>query len=62
MADDLAAGTLVAVMRDHRPVEFAVNAVYPHRRHLSGKVRLFIDLAARRLAAYREWIDPAAAE
>jgi len=28
------------------PVEFAMNAVYPHRHHLSAKMRGFIDLGS----------------
>ena len=49
---DLKAGRLVAVLEDYRPVEFAINAVYPHRHHLSAKVRSFIDLLAQRLAEH----------
>jgi DNA-binding transcriptional LysR family regulator len=44
---DLKAGRLVAVLTDYRPVAFAINAIYPHRRHLSAKVRCFLDLLAR---------------
>jgi DNA-binding transcriptional LysR family regulator len=47
VADDLAAGHLVSVLGDYLPVEFAINAFYPHRRHLSAKVRVFVDLLAR---------------
>lgn len=43
---DLDAGTLVEVLPDYRPIEFTINAVYPHRHHLSAKVRTFIDLLA----------------
>ena len=41
--DDLEAGRLVRLLPEYRPVEFAMNAVYPHRHHLSAKVRTFID-------------------
>jgi DNA-binding transcriptional LysR family regulator len=61
VADDLAAGTLIPVLEDHVPLELAINAIYPHRHHLSTKVRRFLDLVAARLAAYRQWLDPAAA-
>jgi DNA-binding transcriptional LysR family regulator len=57
-AGDLKAGRLVRVLDDHRPVEFAVNAIYPHRHQLSTKVRRFIDLTAERLAESRAWLDP----
>src|SRR5262249_22788210 len=58
VADDLAAKTLVPLLSDHVPVEFAINAIYPHRHHLSAKVRRFLDLVAERLAAHRRWLDP----
>ena len=41
--DDLAAGRLIEIMPDHKPTDMAVWAVYPSNRHLSPKVRLFID-------------------
>jgi hypothetical protein len=36
----LAAGRLKAVLTSFRPSEFAINALYPHRHHLSAKVLL----------------------
>jgi DNA-binding transcriptional LysR family regulator len=39
-------------------VEFAMNAVYPHRHHLSAKVRRFIDLLAHRSAEQQKLINP----
>lgn len=59
-AEDLRAGRLIRVLEDYDPVEFVINAVYPHRRHLSAKVRCFIDLLAQRLAEHRKWLDPKA--
>lgn len=50
VAGDLQEGRLVPVLKDYRPVEFAFNAIYPHRHHMSAKVRSFIDLLAERLA------------
>jgi DNA-binding transcriptional LysR family regulator len=47
VADDLAAGRLVPVLTGFRTAELAINAIYPHRRHLSAKVRIFLDLLAR---------------
>jgi hypothetical protein len=37
---------------------FAINAIYPHRNHLSTKVRSFIDLLADRFAQHRKWMNP----
>jgi DNA-binding transcriptional LysR family regulator len=46
------------VLEDYRPVEFAINAIHPHRDHISAKVRSFIDLLAKRFAEHRKWLDP----
>jgi DNA-binding transcriptional LysR family regulator len=58
VADDLKTGRLVRLLPDYRPVEFAMNAVYPHRHHLTAKVRIFIDLLARHSVELQELIDP----
>jgi DNA-binding transcriptional LysR family regulator len=47
VADDLAAGRLAPLLTEFRTAELAINAIYPHRRHLSAKVRIFIDLLTR---------------
>ncbi|WP_189046818.1 LysR family transcriptional regulator [Aliidongia dinghuensis] len=57
VAEDLASGRLVRVLEDHRPVEFAMNAIYPHRHHVSGKIRAFLDLTVQQFAKYRTWLD-----
>ncbi|POP54496.1 LysR family transcriptional regulator [Zhongshania marina] len=41
--NELAAGRLIEIMSAFKPRDMAVWAVYPSRRHLSPKVRLFID-------------------
>jgi len=56
--EDLRAGRLVRVLETYRPVEFAINAIYPHRRFVSAKVRTFLDLLSERFAAHRRWLDP----
>ena len=56
--DDLEAGRLVRLLPEYRPVEFAMNAIYPHRHHLSAKVRSFIDLLAHRSAEQQKLINP----
>jgi DNA-binding transcriptional LysR family regulator len=58
--EDLEVGRLVSVLDGYTPVEFAINAVYPHRHHLSSKVRSFIDLLVERFAEHRSWMNPAA--
>lgn len=60
VGQDLETGSLVRLLPEHRPVEFAINAIYPHRRHLSTKVRSFLDLLAERFTEHRRWIDAVA--
>ena len=58
IAEDVKAGRLVRLIPDHQPVPFAVNALYPHRKLIAAKVRLFLDLAAQRLRPHEEWLEP----
>ena len=54
---ELGAGTLVALLPDYRPTEFAINAIYPHRRYLAATVRTFIDRAVERFLEHQSWVD-----
>jgi DNA-binding transcriptional LysR family regulator len=56
--DDLEAGRLVRLLPEYRPIEFSMNAVYPHRHHLSAKVRIFIDMLADHSAEQQKLINP----
>ncbi len=58
VADDLDSGRLVRLISEYRPVELSMNAVYPHRHHLSAKVRSFIDLLAHHSAEHQKLINP----
>jgi DNA-binding transcriptional LysR family regulator len=55
---DLAAGTLVRLLPDHRAVGFAINASYPTRHHLSSRVRTFLDLASEHFQRHRGELNP----
>jgi DNA-binding transcriptional LysR family regulator len=55
---DLEAGRLVRLLPEYRPLELAMNAVYPHRHHLSAKVRTFIDMLAHHSAEQHKLINP----
>jgi DNA-binding transcriptional LysR family regulator len=55
---DLEAGRLVRLLPEYRTVEFSMNAVYPHRHHLSAKVRTFIDVLVRHAADQQKLINP----
>lgn len=51
VAGDLAAGRLVHVLPAWQSAKLGVYAVYPSRKHLSAKVRTFVDFLAAALAA-----------
>jgi DNA-binding transcriptional LysR family regulator len=57
-ADLIASGALVPLLPDYRAQELEINALYPHRRHLSAKVRAFIDMLANRFAEQQRWFRP----
>jgi DNA-binding transcriptional LysR family regulator len=46
---EIEAGRLVAVLEAFKPTDTGVWAVYPHNRHLTAKVRLFVNFLAERL-------------
>jgi DNA-binding transcriptional LysR family regulator len=48
--DDIAAGRLVRVLPGWQSAALGVYAVYPSRKHLSAKVRTFVDFVAAALA------------
>jgi DNA-binding transcriptional LysR family regulator len=52
VAADLAAGTLVEILTPYRPSSTPVSLLYPHRRQLSLRVRVFIDWLAREFAKH----------
>jgi DNA-binding transcriptional LysR family regulator len=54
VAADLAAGSLLEVLAAHRPSPTPVSLLYPHRRQLSLRVRVFIDWLAREFAKHPE--------
>lgn len=51
-ANDVAAGRLVRVLDGWAPREVAVHLVYPSNRHLSARVRAFVDLVIERLPTF----------
>lgn len=52
---EIAAGRLVPLLPDYAPREIALHALYPHSRHLSVKVRSFVDFLAARFGKEPEW-------
>ena len=52
---DLQAGRLHAVLQDYKALEVSNYTVYPQQRHLSPKVRAFIDFLLERFAEPVYW-------
>ena len=52
---DVQAGRLVSVLDEFTTTGATVNAVYPHARHLSPKVRVFVDFLAERFGPEPYW-------
>ena len=57
VADLLASGALVQLLSGYRTQEVEINALYPHRRHLSAKVRAFIDMLVDHFSNGQRWLD-----
>jgi DNA-binding transcriptional LysR family regulator len=55
VAPDIRAGRLVRLLPEFQPPRSPIAAVYPSRRHLSAKVRAFVDFLAGRFARDPEW-------
>lgn len=62
VGEDLKAGRLQSVLNEFEPSETAIYAVYPHNRHLSPKVRSFVDFLAARFAPRPYWEAEARSE
>jgi DNA-binding transcriptional LysR family regulator len=52
---DLSKGRLIAVLQEYELPSMDIYAVYPHRRHLSAKVRTFLDFLTERLYPIPYW-------
>jgi len=52
---DLQDGRLRTILPDYKPPEISIYAVYPQTRHLSVKVRLFIDFLVERFGGRPYW-------
>jgi DNA-binding transcriptional LysR family regulator len=57
VSDLLASGALVPLLPDYRTPEMEIVALYPHRRQLSTKVRLFLDMLVDRFAEVQRGLD-----
>ena len=55
LGPELRAGRLVPVLQDHEQSNAGVWALYPHNRHLSAKVRAFVDFAVAHFGNVPPW-------
>lgn len=55
LSEDIKAGTLVRVLEEWKGVERDIVAIYQHRRHLSAKVKLFVDFLQDRFRDRTPW-------
>lgn len=55
VADDLRSGRLEALLVDSVIGEIGIHAVYPHRKHLSNRVRHLVDFLAHHCGAQPPW-------
>ncbi|HWI37066.1 MAG TPA: LysR family transcriptional regulator [Burkholderiales bacterium] len=52
---DVRAGRLVPLLQDYVPPPVPIYAVYPSRKHLSAKVRRFVEFLVERFAHAQDW-------
>jgi DNA-binding transcriptional LysR family regulator len=55
VGDALQAGTLRTVLVDYAPVDLTLFALYPRHRHLSAKLRHFVDVLVERFGGRPYW-------
>lgn len=52
---DIREGRLIPILRDYEILDVTIYLVYPQRRHLSPKVRAFVDFMAERVTVTPYW-------
>ena len=55
VSDALPSGRLVTVLDDYMLPPLTLRALYPHNRHLSAKVRAYVDFLAARFGRAQPW-------
>lgn len=58
VAPEIRGGRLMVLLPEFTPSTIPIHAVYPSRRHLSAKVRAFVEFLVARFAAAPEWTMP----
>ena len=55
VGEELQDGTLRSILTEFAPPDLVVSALYPRHRHLSAKVRLFVELLEERFGGRPHW-------
>ena len=55
VGEDVQEGRLILLLRDYKILEVTIFLVYPQWRHLSPKVRAFVDFMAKRITETPYW-------
>jgi len=55
---EVRAGRLVPLLQEFVPPPVPIFALYPSRKHLSAKVRRFVEFLLERFAAAQDWSAP----
>jgi len=55
VGEDIRTGKLQTVLSDYMETDLSIYAVYPHNRHLSAKVRAFVDDMSARFSGQPYW-------
>ncbi len=55
VGQDIKLGRLKVVLEEYEPAERPINVMYLHRRHLSAKVRVFVDFLIQRFQPIPYW-------
>ena len=54
---EVRAGRLVPLLQDFVPPPVPIYALYPSRKHLSAKVRRFVEFLIERFASAQDWTN-----
>ena len=52
---DIQTGRLTPILSNYRMQELSIYAIYPERKHLSPKVRAFIDFMSKKIGEKPDW-------
>jgi DNA-binding transcriptional LysR family regulator len=57
VSEHIKSGRLVPVLCDFLRADYSIDAIYPHRHHVSAKVRTFIDMLVKHFHENPVWVE-----